>query len=197
MPEGLRHPFGFAKPLVTPTAFSGTTIRTAKSELGDATIRALGGKPDDPVGETYRAAVRSGTLAGAETGFVLSDVLPVAGFAAANVTFTTKVNTLVANSAVLAGLSPENQKVLQEAAAATRAWVLGHRVSEAATAAAYCNRGGKIVNATPADLQALNQAVQPLYKELEQDATTKAIMDKIRTLKQSVQVPATGVAAPC
>jgi TRAP-type C4-dicarboxylate transport system substrate-binding protein len=107
------------------------------------------------------------------------------------------VNTLVANTARLNELSPENQEILRTAASATRDWVLGHRVTESAHAAAYCNRGGKVVNATAAELRALNQAVQPLYAELEQDPATKAMIDRIRTLKQSVQVPPTGVAAPC
>jgi hypothetical protein len=75
--------------------------------------------------------------------------------------------------------------------------VLSHRTTESANAAAYCNRGGKIVTATPANLQALIQAVQPVYGELEQDVDTKAMIDRIRTLKKSVQVPPTGIATPC
>ncbi|TCO18511.1 TRAP-type C4-dicarboxylate transport system substrate-binding protein [Kribbella steppae] len=197
MPESLRHPFGFQHALLTPTAFKGQGIRTAKSDLGDATIRALGGKPSDANGDAFDAGIRDGTLAGAETGFVLSDALPVPGIAAANVTFSTKVNTLVANSGMLAGLSAENREILQKAAAATREWVLAHRITEAANAAAYCNRGGKIVKATAADLQALDRAMQPVYAELDQDASTKAMMDRIRQLKSSVPVPATGVGSPC
>ncbi|GAA1528731.1 hypothetical protein [Kribbella lupini] len=197
MPEGLRHPFGFGRALVSPKAFAGQGIRTAKSDLGDATIRAFGGKPDDAVGDLYGAGVRSGTLTGAETGFVLSDSLPTAGIAAANVTFTTKVNTLVANSEVLGGLTPDNQRILQAAATATREWVVAHRVPESAHAAAYCNRGGKIVNATAVELRAFDQAVRPLYVELEQDPKTKAMIDRIRTLKQSVRVPPTGIAVLC
>jgi TRAP-type C4-dicarboxylate transport system substrate-binding protein len=197
LPESLRHPFSFGPALVTPAAFREKVIRAAKSDLGDETIRALGGKPDDLVGDAFGAGVRDGTLGGAETGFVLSDALPTPGIAAANITFTTKVNTLVANSAMLGELSPENRTVLRNAANATLQWVLSHRTTESANAAAYCNRGGKIVTATPADLQALNQAVLPLYRQLEQDANTKAMIDRIRTLKRSVQMAPTGVAAPC
>jgi TRAP-type C4-dicarboxylate transport system substrate-binding protein len=197
MPESLRHPFSFGPALVSPAAFEGKVIRQAKSDLGDATIRALGGKPDDLVGDAIEAGARDGTLGGAETGFVLSDALPTPGIAAANVTFTTKVNTLVANSALLGELSPENQAVLQEAATATLQWVLSHRTTEVANAAAYCGRGGKIVTATPANLRALNQAVQPLYGQLQRDPNTKAVIDRIRTMKKSVRVPATGVATSC
>jgi len=197
MPESLRHPFGFERALTTPAAFRGQGIRTAKSDLGDATIRALGGKPDDPVGDAYGAGIRAGTVAGAESGFVLSDALPTPGIAATNVTLSTKVNTLVANSEVLGQLSPENREIVQQAAAATREWVLTHRTTEAANAAAYCNRGGKIVGATSGSLKAFEDAVRPLYAQLEQDAGTKTMIDQIRALKGTVQVPATGVAAPC
>ena len=197
MPESLRHPFGFDHALVSPTDFQGKGIRTTKSNLGDATIQALGGKPDDPVGEAFASAVRAGTLAGAETGFVLSDALPTPGAVAANVTFTTKVNALVANSALFGELSSENQAILRDAAAVTSQWVLSNRTTEAANAAAYCNRGGKIVTATPANLQALTRAVQPIYKQLEQDPTTKSIITQIRSLKQSTPVPPTGIATPC
>lgn len=197
MPESLRHPFGFERSLVTPAAFQGQGIRTAKSDLGDATIRALGGKPDDPAGDAFGAGIRAGTLAGAESGFVISDGLPVPGTASANVTFSTKINTLVANSDMLSGLSAANREILQKAAAATREWVLVHRTTEAANAAAFCNRGGKIANATTADLKAFEQAEQPVYAELEQDASTKAMIDRIRVLKSAVRVPATGVAAHC
>jgi TRAP-type C4-dicarboxylate transport system substrate-binding protein len=197
MPESLRHPFGFERALLTPVAFRGQGIRTAKSDLGDATIRALGGKPDDPAGDAFGAGIRAGTLAGAESGFVISDSLPVVGTAAANVTFSTKVNTLVANSDMFNGLSAANREILQKAAAATREWVLVHRTTEAANAAAYCNRGGKIANATTADLQAFEQAEQPVYAQLERDPSTKALIDRIRELKSAVRVPATGVAARC
>lgn len=64
-------------------------------------------------------------------------------------------------------------------------------------AAAFCNRVGKIITATPANLQAFDQAVQPPYGELEQDPTTKAMLDRIRSLKKSVRVPSTGIATPC
>ena len=197
MPESLRHPFGFQHALATPAAFQGQGIRTPKSDLGDATISALGGKPTDPDGDAYGAGVRDGTLAGTETGFVISDGLPTPGIAAANVTFSTKVNTLVANSDVLGGLSAENREILRKAAAATREWVLVHRTTEAANAAAYCNRGGKIVNATSADLKAFEQAEQSVYAELEQDASTKEMIDRIRGLKSSVKVSPTGVGALC
>jgi TRAP-type C4-dicarboxylate transport system substrate-binding protein len=197
MPEGLRHPFGFGHALVAPGDFSGKKIRAARSDLGDATLRALGGTPEDTVGDAFSDGVQTGRLGGAETGFVLSGSLPAPGIATTNVTFQTKINSLVINSKVLSGLSPANQATLQNAATATLQWVLGHRTTEADNAAAFCNRGGKIVTATDANLRALTQAVQPVYAQLEQDPDTKQMIERIRQLKKTVQVPTKGIAAPC
>ncbi|MEU4195483.1 hypothetical protein AB0E69_26520 [Kribbella sp. NPDC026611] len=197
LPEGLRHPFGFGHALVTPKDYAGKGVRAPRSDLGDATIRALGGKPDDAVGDGYAAGARDGTLTGAETGFVLSLDLPAPAVAVANLTFNTKVNTLVINSKVLNGLSAVNRKILQDAATATQRWVLTHRTTESANATAFCNNGGKIVNATPAQLQAATQAVQPLYTALEKDTATKTQLDRIRQLKQSLKIPAEDKATLC
>jgi TRAP-type C4-dicarboxylate transport system substrate-binding protein len=197
LPEGLRHPFGFGHALATQKDYAGKGVRAPRSDLGDATIRALGGKPQDMVGDEYAAGARDGTLAGAETGFVLSLGLPAPSVAVANLTFNTKVNTLVINSKVLNGLSAANRTILQNAATATRSWVVSHRTTEASNAAAFCNNGGKIVDATAAELRAAAQAVQPIYTELEKDAATKAQIDRIHLLKQSVKVPAEDTATVC
>lgn len=197
LPEGLRHPFGFGHALVTHKDYAGKVVRAPRSDLGDATIRALGGTPQDMVGDAYAAGARDGTVAGAETGFVLSLGLPAPSVAVANLTFGTKVNTLVVNTKVLNGLSAANRTILQNAATATQRWVVSHRSTEAANAAAFCNNGGKIVVATPAELNAATQAVQPLYAELEKDADVKAQIARIRQLKQSVKVPTEDTATVC
>jgi TRAP-type C4-dicarboxylate transport system substrate-binding protein len=197
LPEGLRHPFGFGHALVTPKDYAGKVVRAPRSDLGDATIRALGGKPEDTVGDEYEAGARDGTFAGAETGFVLSLGLPAPSVAVGNLTFSTKVNTLVANSKVLNGLSAANRTILQTEAAAIQQWVVSRRTTEAANAIAFCNSGGKIVDATTAELHAAAQAVQPIYAELEKDAGTKAQLDRIRELKQSVKVPPEDKATVC
>lgn len=197
LPESLRHPFGFGRALLSPKDYVAKTFRTARSELGEATISALGAKPDDLVGEAGVEAIRAGKVVGTDTGFLLAESLQAPAIATANVTFTTKVNSLVINSKVMSNLAPAAKKALHDAASATQDWVLDHRVTEAEAARVYCSEGGTIVAASDADLAALQRAVQPVYDQLERDAATKRLLDRIRELKRTVHVPAQGVATLC
>jgi TRAP-type C4-dicarboxylate transport system substrate-binding protein len=197
LPESLRHPFGFGRALVSPEDFAGKTIRTPRSEVGDAIYSALGAKPDDTSGDPAKAAIRAGTLVGFDTGFVLAELLPMPAIAVGNVTFNTKVDSLVINSKVLSELAPADRRALQDAAAATRSWVTSHRTTEAEAARTFCSGGGTIVAASDTDLLALVHAEQPVYDELERDATTKRMLDRIRELKRTTPDPVPTPASPC
>ena len=108
-PEGLRHPFGFERPLSSPKDYAGETIRSSKSHASTMLFNALGAKtsPVEPNAET---------MAGVQGEFVLSPN----GIAVANVTFFPKVNLLYANADTYAGLTDEQRSVLADAAVATR-----------------------------------------------------------------------------
>lgn len=149
------------------------------------------------VGQAYTVAANSGQLAGADTSFALSASLPVQASVAGNITFGTKVNSLVINPGALAELPSEDQAVLRDSATATRNWVVDHRTTEAGDAKGFCDRQGTVVEATDAQLRALEQAVRRVYDQLQQDAQTKSMIDRIRTLKQTVLTPTEGVAVPC
>lgn len=197
LPEGPRHTFGFKHALVRVEDYNLQTIRTPHSALNEATFRALGGKPVDVTDSSFVQGVQDGSMAGVESGFLLARGLPAPSTAAGNVIFNEKVNTLVINPEVYAGLSETNRTVLQTAVKALQVWVLANRTTETANAAAFCNLGGKIVTASAADLAALTKAVQPVYAELAKDAKAQAQIERIRTLKQSVKVPAQDLASPC
>ncbi|WP_406054275.1 TRAP transporter substrate-binding protein [Kribbella sp. NBC_00889] len=197
LPESLRHPFGYGRALLSPKDYAGKTFRTPRSELGDATISALGAKPSDAEDQVGVEAIQAGRVGGSDTAFVLAESLQAPAIATGNVTFTTKVNSLVINSKVLSELAPTTKRVLKDAASATQRWVLDHRVTEAEAARVYCSGGGAIVAASDADLTALVRAVQPVYDQLERDAATKRLLDRIRELKRTVRVSAQGVATPC
>ncbi|MFG1627531.1 TRAP transporter substrate-binding protein [Kribbella sp. NPDC049227] len=197
LPESPRHAFGFRHPLVRVEDYNLQTIRTPRSALNEATFRALGGKPVDITDSSFVQGVADGSMAGVESGFLLARGLPAPSTAAGNVTFNEKVNTLVINPEVYAGLSEDNRTVLQTAVKDLQEWVLTNRTTETANAVAFCNLGGKIVTAGAADLAALTKAVQPVYAELAKDAKAQAQIERIRTLKQSIQIPAEDVANPC
>ena len=180
IPEGLRHPVGFGKPLLSPADYSGITIQTPRSDTGYALFRALGATPQDFNGDGYQRAVRSGAVQGEDVSFVLAKTLLRAGIFTGNVTFSPKVNSLVVNREVYEGLSEEQRSTLREAAERTLDHALDEDVREQEAAARFCADGGTVVTASEADLQALERAAEPVYAELEKDATTRAMIDRIR-----------------
>ena len=197
LPESLRHPFGYGRALLSPKDYAGQVFRTPRSELGDATFSALGAQPSDADDEVGPEAIQAGRVGGSDTAFVLAESLQAPAIATGNVTFTAKVNSLVINSKVFRELTPTTTRVLKDAASATQRWVLDHRITEAEAARVYCSGGGAIVAASDSDLAALARAVQPVYDQLERDAATKRLLDRIRELKRTVQVPAQDLATPC
>jgi TRAP-type C4-dicarboxylate transport system substrate-binding protein len=196
MPESLRHPFSFADPLVAPANFAGIGFWAPNSAASYALYKALGAVPDDLVGAPKAEAISSGSIVAVESSY-LGWAGPKATTVTGNATFFPKVNVLVANSKVFAALSDEQRATLRTAAARTLDWARGHLMSDAAAAQAFCEGGrGAIVNASEADLAALEKAAQPVYADLEKDDGTAALIDKIRELKATAPptppVPACG-----
>ena len=87
-PEGLRHPFGYEKPLVRPEDYQGKAIRTPTSRTTSAVFAALGATANDDEADPS-------THAGLESSYALDP----GGTAAGNVTFYPKVNSLVIDDA--------------------------------------------------------------------------------------------------
>lgn len=184
-PEGLRHPFGFAEPLLGPEDYKGQAIRTPTSATTEAMFAALGAAvtDDEP---------NASDQAGMESAYVLGP----SGSATGNVVFYPKVNSLVVNAEAFAGLTGQQQEILHEAATATQAWAIEMTPSDAAAAAEFCELEQAVVLASSADLAALEAATAPVYAELEADELTKSLISRIREMKTVVQV-STSVAAAC
>jgi TRAP-type C4-dicarboxylate transport system substrate-binding protein len=180
VPEGLRHPFGFAQPLLGPEDYQDGYIRAPHSATTQAMFEAFG-------------AITTGADldVAAQVGMESAYSFDVEGPATGNVTFFPKVGTLVANGEVFAGLSEGHQQVLVEAAAQVRDWAIETRPSDAELAAGFCDAGGTIVLADDTDLDALVAAAEPVYAELEADPQTKAQIDAIRALQQNLATQAT------
>jgi TRAP-type C4-dicarboxylate transport system substrate-binding protein len=182
LPEGLRHVFAFRHPPLSPADYRGMAIRSPLSKTTYAALQALGAKPDDFGGQDVEESIKSGQIGGAETSFALAGNLPAPTTAVGNVTFFPKVNSLVINSKVLKGLTEDQRAVLHEAAQHTVDWAITATGSDAEAAKQYCASGGRIALASRADLARLQRAVQPVYQQLEQDAATKAMIARIRSL---------------
>jgi Bacterial extracellular solute-binding protein, family 7 len=185
LPENLRHPIGFARPLVSLRDFAGATIRAPRSEATYELLRALGAQPVDLAGEELAQALRDGSVVAAESAFELAaSTLQRIGTGTSNITFYPKVNVLAANTRALDRLTDEQRATLTTAAERTRGWVLENVPTEQAAAEAYCREGGRVVAAKPADVQALEAAARPRYVQLERDPQTRDFITRIRALAQ-------------
>jgi|Tabmets5t2r1_1033131.scaffolds.fasta_scaffold00449_4 TRAP-type C4-dicarboxylate transport system substrate-binding protein len=199
LPEGLRHVFGFGDPPLEAADFDGMVVRVPTSRTTYAVYEALGAKPDDfggGSGARFEEGVKSGQINAAESSFALGLGLPAASAAAGNITFFPKVNSLVVNTDVVKDLSDEQRAVLRDAAARTVDWAIKTTRSDAELAKQYCANGGRVVVASQADVAELQQAVQPVYDELERDAATKAMIARIRSLSSKLGPDQTAV-RPC
>ena len=185
-PEGLRHVFGVGRVLDSPSDFEGTTIRAARSETVSAVFRALGATTDDPDGTAFADGLRDGTLAGAETSLVLAGGFPGREpTTAGNLAFFPKVQTLVVNSDAYDRLGEERRAQLREAAAATQEWAAEHDPDDATAARDFRARGGTVVLASTADVEAMARATQPVYDELEGDGLTRELIADIERVGSS------------
>ena len=183
IPESLRHPVGFARPLLTVDDFAGATIRAPLSNASYRLLEALAAKPIDTCCDEFSLAVTNGSIAGAEAAFNVIGILPRPGTMTANITFFPKVNTIVVNDDVFRRLGDKQQEILREAAGKTLRFKLVNASSEVEDAAVYCRNGGTIAFASEADVEALQQAARPVYDALEADEQTRELIAQFRRMK--------------
>ena len=183
-PEGLRHPFGYERPLLGPQDYAGGVIRSPTSNTTAAVFEALDATTNDGDSDAER-----------QLGMESSYDLQPAGTATGNVTFFPKVNVLVVHHDVLERLDDDQRAVLQKAAAQTRDWAIEAAPSDAEAARAYCAGGGAVVLASDPDVAALERATTGVYAELERDERTRELIAAIR--RRKAKVPAATPPAPC
>jgi TRAP-type C4-dicarboxylate transport system substrate-binding protein len=194
-PESLRHPVGFATPLLTAADFQGTKLLVPASDASLRLARAIGVEPVDPLDRA--AAVGAGEMEGAESAFVWARDLPLVGTVTANITFYPKANTIVANAEAFADLSGDRQDALQRAASDTLAYVVETNATEHDLAAQYCADGGRVVLAQDSDVAELVELAAPLLAELEQDADTRRFVDEILAMKAGAPTDSGGSPEAC
>ncbi len=189
--DALRKPIGVEGPLLTPSDWRGTTFGTVPSKSQEASIKALGATPAEVFGHQRADALEAGKLGGFELGLHLyqgnPDWLQSAPYVTANVNLWPQMDLLLADPSRLKDLTDQQQDWLRQAAkdAAGDADTLADRDDQ--LIGKVCDAGGRLANASDADLGALKEALAPVYASLDQDWETKAINTEIRTLKRSTQ----------
>jgi len=197
LPGPLRRPFGTAHALAAPSDFQGLTIGTHESNVADETMRALGALPQRLLFDV-----------GTSPGFASLDGLELQVAAIENGRLDTDGSHLMTNVnlwprslVVFApadnGLSGDQLQLLRDAAAnvvAARTTV--ERAQEEETAANLCRKGHTTFEAASAqELQALREAVEPVYAELARDAGARSVIEEIERLKDELGEPPTEVTA--
>ena len=190
-PEGLRRAFGFQKPLVTVSDFTGITIRANPNKATWALFKALGAKPVDLNGNAYDDGIASGSVKAAESSLLTAGKfgLPAPASVAGNVALFPKVEALVANTASLRTLSADQVSALRQAGIAARAWSL-RSFTEKQARNVFCKAGGTVVQAPASALAALREKVAPVVAGMRRDALTRGLLEQIEALRISNAVVA-------
>jgi C4-dicarboxylate-binding protein DctP len=183
-PDQFRHPVGFRKPLVSVQAFKGARIRVLTSNASDALIRSLGAEPVHLNGNAYQQAISDGTLTGVDASLGLAPALH-GSILTGNLIFYPKVDTLFAGQRALGKLDSSQQAALRTAAQRTAAHVLAN-LPATEDPEPFCSGGGQIVTAPDREVRALQAASEYVYRQLEADAQTAALISQIRSLKASI-----------
>jgi TRAP-type C4-dicarboxylate transport system substrate-binding protein len=185
-PEGLRHPFStlifdengdvaFGDPLLGPDDYQGAVMGWITSAQTAVMFDALGVTRFDD-------SMDPATLVGRESNYFFAPP----GTATGNVTFFPKVNSLVINADVWAGLTADQQAIMTDAAADTRDWAIVNVTSDHDAALQRCANGFGIVLASDEDLAGLIEATAPVVAELREDPATAAVIDEITALRDAL-----------
>jgi TRAP-type C4-dicarboxylate transport system substrate-binding protein len=186
IPDQLRHPLGFREPFLTLDDFQGAELRVPSSRISEAIVRSLGATPVNLNGADLGAALDSGELAGAETSAGNLRSLPQGGYLTMNLTFYPKVQTLFAATDRFGALTEATRSILQAAASETLAYVLAED-PEGADIKAFCDLGGTLVNAEPAEVSRIAAATDPVREEMETDPIVRDYIKKIEALRTATE----------
>ena len=185
LPGPLRRPLGLARPLLAASDYRGARIGIRPSQVTADIFRALGAIPDT------RTRSRSGvSITRGLTGFEGPANIIDSGFAlpgailTGNVVFEPRPSVIFMNQRAFGSLTPGERGVLLRAAAKARSAGI-YQGNDLASVADLCRRGIKIVSASAADLAGLRAAIQPVYRTLDANPSTKTFIEEIAAMRQA------------
>jgi TRAP-type C4-dicarboxylate transport system substrate-binding protein len=189
LPGPMRKVLGIGHPFLEPSDFDGQVIGGSKNELSVRTYRALGA--------TIKALIPGGSLEGLDAAEQQLGAIwenrynRVAKYVTANVNLWPRPLVIFAGKDVFESLSPEQQDVLREAAAAAVPGALAAaRAEDDEAALQLCRRGMTFAVASESELAELRRALEPVYAELTADPETKSNIEAITNLKTEIAAAA-------
>jgi TRAP-type transport system periplasmic protein len=196
LPGPLRRPLGFGRPLLAASGYKGARIGIRPSQVTADIFRVLGAIPVTQTRSNSGVSLTSGL-----TGFEGHANLIDSGFAipgailTGNVVFEPRPNVIFINQRAFGSLTRGERGVLLRAAARARSAGI-YQGNDLASVADLCRRGIKIVSASPADLAGLRAAVQPVYRTLDSNPSTKTFIRQIAAIRQTAGGPPSTVTCP-
>lgn len=183
MPNDLRRPVGLTRTLAAPDDYRGARVYTREGKVAAATLEALGAQPAHGPDEAWFEEVD-----GAEVGLGAvrgqPDVARQDARITSNVVLWAQPSAIVMNKDAFENLSDDQQDALRGAAAEAfdeRSRVVNKL--EAEDLQTVCRIGARLVEATPSQREALEAAVEPVYRMIERSPGNAEAVAKIRALK--------------
>ena len=182
-PGPLRRPLGMTRPLRGPQDYRGATVGIKFGGVARSTFETLGAKV---TGYTRGQALFDGAELDLKT-IADADYDRRAKEITANVVLWARPQTVFANRAAFARLTPSQRAILRRAgreAIGPEAARIEKEQKEAL--AVICDRSPDVLTtASRSELAALRRAIQPVYAALERDPQTKRLIAEIRRLRAS------------
>jgi TRAP-type C4-dicarboxylate transport system substrate-binding protein len=192
LPGNQRFFVGIGRQLASPADFEGARLALVQTPFLDRLVESLGAEPvafeqDDP--DSYAAQRVDGIIT------VSNNLALFPGtYMTSNLVPYTVPTVILANAAVMAELTPEQQAILRTAAEDVRDQLLAE-MPEVESSAVRCGVGASVIEATAGDVSAVEAATQPVRDWLANDPATAEFIERIEALK--VELPAPSWPATC
>ena len=167
------------RPLSTPEAFRGLSIRIVDNDTSAALLRTLGATPVEGIpAPDARTQLRTRRLTGAETApfFALENGYGTAAKQITGYALFDRVDTLVASPAAWKRLSPAQQAAVTAAARDTIANASTLADRDWRELAQLCRQGVRVTTPSEGQLAALVDATEPVRAALRADAATGPVL---------------------
>ncbi len=185
------------RPLPTPDAFRGMSIRIADNPTSAAVLRSLGARPVQRItSDDVTDRLRRHQLSGAETAPVFAVGSHYGQFAKhiTGYALFDRVDTLVASPAAWKKLSDRQQSAVRAAAKDMVAYAATLPKRERENLAQLCRGGVRVTQPTSGQLAALVDATEPVRAALRKNPATAPILEQLEATDgagpQALDVPA-------
>ena len=195
LPGPLRKVLGVERPFLGPADFDGMRIGLNRSQVGSASLRALGAVPVTVPGGVKLV----GQVDGLEQQVASIDgntYDDAAKYLTANVNLWPRWVVVFMNAERFERLARSQQDALREAVRTARPMMLAAaKGAEEVSTAALCERGLTLAAASASELATLRATVAPVIEGLARDETTREVLERIEELRQGSAAPDS--IAPC